>query len=104
MLVTHFWPRGMSKARLHLTSWMRELAPSATLLSDWRKGRISWDEYEVRYRQEMIHQAVAIRMLADRAKHSIVTLLCFEREGNPHCHRYLLKELVMKAQIQHRDD
>lgn len=100
ILVTRFWPRGMSKTRLHLSVWMRELAPSATLLSDWKKQKISWDEYEVRYRQEMTSQAAAIRMLADKAKHETLTLLCFEREGNPHCHRHLLKELIMKAQVE----
>jgi uncharacterized protein YeaO (DUF488 family) len=81
---------------------MKELAPSATLLSDWKKAKICWDEYGVRYRQEMMPQAAVIRMLADKAKDSVITLLCFEREENPHCHRHLLKELIVKAQTKDR--
>lgn len=104
ILVTRFWPRGISKARLRLTAWMRELAPSTTLLWDWKKGRISWDEYIVRYRAEMILQASLIKTLADRAKEHTVTLLCFEREGNPHCHRHLLKALIGAAQAAHSND
>jgi uncharacterized protein YeaO (DUF488 family) len=94
VLVTRFWPRGTSRARLCIAEWMKVLAPSATLLSDWRNGRISWEEYEDRYRAEMASQGAVIATLAFRARHSTVTLLCYEREGDPHCHRYLLKKLI----------
>ena len=103
ILVTRFWPRGMSRSRLRLTAWMKELAPSPTLLWDWKRGVISWDEYGVRYRAEMTPRASLIKMLANRAKPDVITLLCFEREENPHCHRYLLKELLVAAQIERRD-
>ena len=47
ILVTRFWPRGISEARLSAAEWMREVAPSKELLEDWKSGRISWDEYTV---------------------------------------------------------
>jgi uncharacterized protein YeaO (DUF488 family) len=94
ILVTRFWPRGISKARLSVAEWMREPAPSVALLRDWKAGRISWDEYTVRYHAEMAAHEAAIADLRERARVGTITLLCFEREGNPHCHRHLLKKLI----------
>jgi len=94
ILVTRYWPRGLSKERLSLAARMREVAPSVELLRDWKAGKISWAEYEGRYYSEMALQEKNLKDLAQRSRHSTVTLLCFERENNPHCHRYLLKKLI----------
>jgi len=94
ILVTRYWPRGISRDRLAIIDWMRNLAPSKELLHDWKKQTITWQEYTLRYHQEMREQQAAIKELADRAKRGTITLLCFEREDEPCCHRHLLKELI----------
>ena len=94
ILVTRFWPRGLSKARLSVAQWMKDVAPSRELLEDWKAGRISWDEYTVRYYREMLAHEATISDLRRRAGVGTITLLCFEREGDPHCHRHLLKVLI----------
>ncbi len=94
ILVTRYWPRGISKARLAAAEWIREVAPSKELLEDWKASRISWDEYAVRYHKEMLAHGSAIAALKRKAGASTITLLCFEREGDPHCHRHLLKNLI----------
>jgi uncharacterized protein YeaO (DUF488 family) len=96
ILVARYWPRGLSKKRLSLTEHLKDVAPSVELLQDWKKGNISWDEYKERYHQEMLQQHERIRELAERAKGKTITLLCFECEDNPHCHRHLLKKLIEK--------
>jgi uncharacterized protein YeaO (DUF488 family) len=96
ILVMRYWPHGYSKKSLSLTERLLELAPSAQLLNDWKEKRISWEEYEIRYLEEMSgqRQREKIRELGERAKHGTITLLCFEPEGDPHCHRHLLKGLI----------
>ena len=93
ILVTRYWPRGISREPLATTDWLLNLAPSKELLQDWKKQRISWEEYTLRYHKEMQDQREAIRDLADRAKRGTITLLCFEREDNPCCHRYFAQEV-----------
>ena len=93
-LVTRYWPRGMSKEKLKLSGWIRELAPSKKLLQDWKNNSISWQEYELRYCQEMEKQQQCLQKLADLAASGTITLLCFEKEDNPCCHRHLLKNLL----------
>ena len=96
ILVSRYWPRGLSRERLSLTEHLKEVAPSVELLHDWKAGNISWAEYKKRYHQEMLQQQDKISKLAKRASCKTITLLCFEREDNPHCHRHLLKKLIEK--------
>ena len=51
-----------------------------------------------RYSVEMASQEEAIQRLADEARSGTITLLCREREGDPHCHRHLLKAMVTERQ------
>ena len=95
-LVTQHWPRGISKKRLKLADWIRDLAPSKELLQDWKNNSINWQEYELRYFKEMENKQEFIQKLANKAKSGTITLLCFEKEDNPHCHRHLLKNLLKK--------
>ncbi len=97
ILVSRYWPRGLSRERLSLTEHLKEMAPGVELLQDWKKGNISWDEYKNRYYKEMAQQQETISKLAKRASNKTITLLCFEREEDPHCHRHLLKDLIVKS-------
>ena len=93
-LVTRYWPRGISKKQLKITDWIRELAPSKELLQDWKNNNIAWQEYELRYFKEMENKQQCIQKLTNLAAPGTITLLCFEKENNPHCHRHLLKNLL----------
>lgn len=74
--------------------WLRELAPSAELLNDSRKKKISWNEYEERYLKEMQNKEGLIRKLKERSDSGeLITLLCWEKDDK-FCHRRLLKDLI----------
>ena len=98
-MVTRCWPRrkGFTKARLAVAAWLKDLAPSRELLSVWEAGEISWQEYERRYKQEMATRGDSIVALVSEAQSQTITLLSFEDEGDPHCHRHLLKEMIGRA-------
>ena len=96
-LVTRYWPRGISKERLKLSGWIRELAPSKELLQDLKNEKITWQEYERHYFEEMESKKQFIQKMANLTASGTITLLCFEQENNPHCHRHLLKKLIEKS-------
>lgn len=91
VLVMRRWPRGVK--RDHIDLWMRELGPSLELLADWNGKKITWEEYERRYREEMETKEELVAELATMARDSDVTILCWER-NDEHCHRRLLKGLL----------
>ena len=74
------------------------LAPSKALLSDWKSGGISWEDYEKRFREEMTHMAperdLAYLGLKD-AHGETVRLLCWEK--NPPCHRFILLDMIQSS-------
>jgi len=98
ILVTRYWPRGMDREGLRITGRMRsDLAPSARLLKAWKSGTITWTAYVESYYQEMGVRSAEIAALAAKARGGTITLLCHEREGDPHCHRHLLKEMIVRS-------
>ena len=93
ILVTRYWPRGHRKEEIDL--WLRELAPSKKLFTDWKSKTITWDEYERRFKEEKSSHPEAItkmREIKQLSEQQDVFLLCNETEYP--CHRYILMELI----------
>jgi uncharacterized protein YeaO (DUF488 family) len=89
--------------RTHYDIWYPALAPSEHLLRKWKKREITWENFESEYRKE-ISRSVNARAHLDTLREisksvtnpnpDFVTLLCFEAERNPHCHRHILKKII----------
>lgn len=84
-----------------------ELAPAAELLGDYYKRGLPWDQFEVRFREQIRKSASAQIILGEIAIMSLcenVTLLCIEDEHH-HCHRRILaeecKELLPQIVVEH---
>lgn len=89
--------------RTHYDIWYPALAPSEHLLRKWKKREITWENFESDYRKEISHSANArahldtlreISRSVTNPNPDFVTLLCFEAEKNPHCHRHILKNII----------
>jgi len=93
-LVSRSWAHPYSKKKLTVTGWVKTLAPSEELHDDGQKRKISWEEYKVRYHEEMRDQLEAFRDLAKRAKRGTIILLCYKYDENLCCHRHLLERLI----------
>jgi uncharacterized protein YeaO (DUF488 family) len=83
--------------------WYPALAPSEHLLRKWKKREITWENFESEYRKEISRSANArahldtlreISKSVTNPNPDFVTLLCFEGEKNPHCHRHILKNII----------
>ena len=78
------------------------LSPSKTLLWDYKKGKIKWDDYVKTFYREMDNPAcVAImREIKKIAKTRDVFLLCYEKEYP--CHRFLLLDMIKKLDDENK--
>jgi uncharacterized protein YeaO (DUF488 family) len=95
VLITRRWPRAIRKERIDV--WLRDAAPSPELLDAHNLDALAWEEFEARYRAEIIEERRGVldelRELA--TKHGRVTLLCVERiPPAEHCHRLVLLDLL----------
>lgn len=98
ILITRIPPDKMKKH--HIDECIPVLGPSEELLAaykGWSGNPISWDEYVIRFLDEM-KTSECIKALAGLARRSaageVITLLCYEKESNPHCHRHIVKKLI----------
>ncbi len=98
VLVMRQWPRGVRKERVDL--WLKDAAPSRALLDAYHHQGLSWDEFEHRYRSEILDERPTVLNQLRRleAQHGIVTVLCHERTPpREHCHREVLVDLLTNA-------
>ncbi|KQV83665.1 DUF488 family protein [Rhizobium sp. Root1220] len=102
ILVDRLWPRGVSKKGARLDSWLKDVAPTPELREwfDHRPDR--WEEFEKRYRAELVHNPAFADLCRFVAGHS-VTLL-YGAKDNKHNHALVLADAIaatLKTSILH---
>ncbi len=80
VLVDRLWPRGVSKERLAIDEWMKELAPSAALRRWFAHDPAKWLTFQRRYKRELEGHVDLIDVLAKRALEGRVTLIFSARD------------------------
>ncbi|MGI0006740.1 MAG: DUF488 domain-containing protein [Nitrosotalea sp.] len=95
VLITRFYPRGVRKD--HFDEWVRALAPSVELLKGYKEGKVDQEQFKTQFYSQIYSNTdslEAIQTISKIARHSNVTLLCYEKDGD-FCHRYLVNSLIM---------
>jgi uncharacterized protein YeaO (DUF488 family) len=114
VLVARLRGRGMKSDRYDV--WMANLGPSERLLRAVLKAGLRdekvWRDYARRYKAEILSsgdidksnvtiknhgQKFTLRLVKRLAEQGNVTLMCHCAEDEQHCHRHLLKELVLRS-------
>ncbi|HET8712075.1 MAG TPA: DUF488 domain-containing protein [Gemmatimonadales bacterium] len=75
VLVERLWPRGVTKARLKLDAWLKDVAPSAGLRKWYGHDPKKWPEFRRRYFAELRAHPAAWRPLLSAAKRGRVTFV-----------------------------
>ena len=91
ILVTRFYPRGVRKS--HFDNRVRELAPSAELLQNYKNHSIGWEEFAMYFKEELQNDTSIEIINKLRSTRRNITLLCYEPDGTP-CHRHLLHDII----------
>jgi uncharacterized protein YeaO (DUF488 family) len=93
VLVDRLWPRGLTKEKLRLDAWAKELAPSNELRKWIHSDMTKWAEFKRRYLKELASQSVAATEIRTRARRGTVTLIFATRDPD-HNHAVVLKEFL----------
>jgi uncharacterized protein YeaO (DUF488 family) len=70
VLVERLWPRGVSKAKLHLDEWRKEIGPSTELRKWFSHDPEKWPEFRRRYFRELDPQPDSWRPIVSGARRS----------------------------------
>lgn len=95
VLVDRLWPRGVSKAKLKLDRWEKDIAPSNELRTWFGHDPERWQEFKRKYKAELKPHAKELKELRALSKKKTVTLL-FGAKDETHNQAVVLKELLSR--------
>jgi uncharacterized protein YeaO (DUF488 family) len=93
ILIDRLWPRGLSKARLKIAAWPRELAPSTDLRKWYGHEPARFAEFRRRYRAELASHRDELHALRAMVKGRTATLITATREVD-FSHAELLRRIL----------
>ncbi|BCL77693.1 DUF488 family protein [Ktedonobacteria bacterium brp13] len=96
VLVERLWPRGLSKERVHIDLWLKEIAPSRELRIWFGHDPEKFAEFRRRYEAELASQAgqAALTKLREQARQGPVTLV-FATRDTEHSNATVLRDLLL---------
>jgi uncharacterized protein YeaO (DUF488 family) len=95
ILVDRLWPRGMSRAKARIDEWRKDLSPTNVLREWFRHDPRKWDEFQLRYRNELdaAGKSEDLKALGERARTETITFL-FAASDDAHNNAIALKKIV----------
>jgi len=89
------WPRGVSKAKLKLDAWPRDLTPSTGLRKWYGHEPMRFAEFRHRYKAELAKQREQLEALRAMVKGRPATLITATRELDL-SHAEVLRRILQK--------
>ena len=93
LLVERLWPRGISKERLHLTSWLKEAGPSTELRQWFNHDPLKWSQFRTRYFRELDSRPESWQPILTAGRRGMVTLV-YSSHDEEHNNAVALKEYL----------
>jgi uncharacterized protein YeaO (DUF488 family) len=80
VLVERLWPRGLNKEHASVGLWMKDVAPSAELRRWFNHDPAKWNEFQRRYRAELLHKKDVVEELWEKCRGGTVTFVYAARD------------------------
>ena len=81
ILVDRLWPRGISKEKVKVDLWLREIAPSNDLRKWFSHDPKKWGDFKIRYERELKGKQELLHKIKEAEKEKgIVTILYSARD------------------------
>ena len=95
ILVDRVWPRGITKERIRIVQWRKDLAPSRSLRKWFGHEPAKWREFRKQYRKELAEPGMLVELkeLARLSRRKRVTLI-YSAADEKHNQAVVLKELL----------
>jgi uncharacterized protein YeaO (DUF488 family) len=80
ILVDRLWPRGLSKDKVKVDLWQKDIAPSNSLRKWFGHDEKKWNEFKRRYFEELEKKSEFVNKILDKVKEGSITLLYGAKE------------------------
>ena len=95
LLVERLWPRGVSKAKLRVDSWLKEVGPSTELRKWFSHDPNKWAEFRRRYFRELRSRRETWQPILSAARRGMVTLV-YSSHDTEHNNAVALQEFLRR--------
>lgn len=95
VLVDRLWPRGVSKERAALDEWNKDISPSPDLRAWFGHKPELFEEFTVRYREELKENPAVAAFRETAKKHDTITLLYAAHDPKIN-HAVILRDFLQK--------
>lgn len=96
ILVDRLWPRGQKKGSLQFNLWAKNIAPSPTLRKWFNHDLQKWQQFQLRYQDELKQNKYIDDFLKEVKDHKRITLL-YAAHDEEHNHAVVLQEFINRA-------
>lgn len=100
ILVERLWPRGLSKSKLHLDAWLKDVGPTTSLRRWFSHDPDKWLQFRARYFRELDSRPESWRPILSAARGRTVTLV-YSSHDREHNNAVALKEFL-QAKVRKR--
>ncbi len=96
VLVDRLWPRGLSKEKLGIDLWVRDIAPSDALRNWFSHDPKKWATFRKKYRDELKDRKELLRQIKQLEKENGTVTLLYSAKDTKHNNAVALG-LLLKA-------
>lgn len=94
IMVDRVWPRGVSKQRLKMDVWLKDIAPSHELRRWLSQNSQKWDEFKTKYRDELTDKGEFLNQIIELEKEKETVTLVYTSGNTEHNNAVVLKEVL----------
>jgi uncharacterized protein YeaO (DUF488 family) len=96
ILVDRLWPRGVSKKEVHISLWLKDIAPSTELRTWFAHDPKKWREFKARYKKELHHNKELVHEIIDAIKKHKNIIFLYAAKDEKHNNAIVLKEYLAR--------
>jgi uncharacterized protein YeaO (DUF488 family) len=100
-LVERLWPRGLSKEKLRVDAWLKDVGPTTALRKWFSHDPEKWPQFRARYFRELDSRPESWRPILSAARRRRVTLV-YSSHDEDHNNAVALKEYLQAKERERR--
>jgi uncharacterized protein YeaO (DUF488 family) len=93
-LIDRLWPRGLSKDKVKIDLWLKDIAPSSSLRKWFSHDEKKLDEFKFRYFKELEENSESVIIIVDKAKEERSITLLYGAKDKEFNNAVALKEYL----------
>nr|WP_319372427.1 DUF488 family protein [uncultured Methanobacterium sp.] len=94
ILIDRLWPRGVSKEKLKIDLWIKEIAPSSELRRSFGHDPNKWEDFEVKYLDELEEKSELLSQIKKLEEKQGKLTLIYAAKDEEHNNAVVLLKLL----------